>query len=180
MLAGKGLFWMRLFFSLLLGIILSTGAVVFAQESPTGSAEFPEKGDLWLCPGAEIAKFSTSNMAYGGGLSLGYGRGVSIGLKAAYMVDADGMVTTLELNLLLRLYFLGSLFCSGPFIQLNAGPALFAQHENMSIPAEKGTISAGLSLGWRFLFGQYFFLEPAIRGGYPYMIGTGLSFGVHF
>lgn len=157
----------------MLGIFLS-GAVVFAQEKP-----MTQQGDLWICPSGDIAMFSIHNLAYGGGISIGYGRGGAIGFKVAYMLDPDGMIKTLELNVLLRLYFLGA-SCSGPFIQLDGGPALFARDENLQIPAEKGTISAGLSLGWRFLLGKYFVLEPALRGGYPYIAGGGISMGIHF
>ena len=133
--------------------------------------------DLWICPGAEIARFSVGSASMGGGLALGYGSGISIGLKAAYYADLDGEITTLEFNLLLRLYFKGADSSDGLFIQLNIGPALFAQEENMKVPAEKGTVSAGITLGWRFLLGSHFFIEPSIRAGYPYIAGAGLYAG---
>ena len=137
-------------------------------------------GDFWVCPITEIAMYSISNIAYGGGLALGYGRGVSIGFKVSYLADAAGVVNTLELDFLLRLYFFGRDYCSGPFIQLNAGPALFAQDESLGIPAEIGILSAGLVLGWRFLLGRYFFIEPAIRAGYPYIAGAAFSGGFRY
>ena len=145
---------------------------VFAQNS--------EREDLWICPGAEIARFSVGSASFGGGLAFGYGSGISIGLKAAYFVDFDGDVSSMEFNLLLRLYFGGSGSCSGLFIQFNGGPVLFAQEKSMGIPAEKGTVSAGLSLGWRFLLGSHLFIEPSLRAGYPYIIGAGLYAGFRF
>jgi hypothetical protein len=35
-------------------------------------------------------------------------------------------------------------------------------------------------LGWRFLFGGHFFIEPAVRAGYPYFAVAGLSAGARF
>ena len=136
--------------------------------------------DLWICPCAELALYSISNAAYGGGLSLGYGNRTSIGIKAAYLFDPTGKVSTLEINFLFRVYFLRAFSSSGPYIQINGGPAFFAKDSRHSFPYEFGAVSAGLSLGWRFHIGKHFFIEPAIRGGYPYIVGGGLFAGVHF
>lgn len=155
-------------------LVFSGKGQVFALN---GAAE---REDLWVCPGAEIAMFSISRPAYGGGMTLGYGSGASIGIKAAYLLDPNGRVSTLELNFLLRFYFLGATSCSGPYIQINGGPAFFAKNYSLAFPSEFGVVSAGLSLGWRFLIGQYFFIEPTVRGGYPYIVGGGLFAGFHF
>jgi len=163
-------------------------SIVFCVFFPIVSGRGPlfaldrtdEREDLWVCPGAEIALYSISSMAYGGGLALGYGNRASIGIKAAYLLDAGSQLSTLEINFLFRLYFLRAAVCSGPFIQINGGPAFIAKDSNLSVPSEFGTISAGLSLGWRFLLGRYVYIEPVIRGGYPYIVGAGLFAGVHF
>jgi len=136
--------------------------------------------DLWVCPGTEIAMFSFSGVAFGGGLTLGYGNGASIGIKAAYFLDAIGNITTLELNFLFRLYLLGAAYCSGPYIQISGGPTYFSKDNNLSLPSEFGAISAGLSFGWRFLLGRFLFIDPVIRGGYPYLVGGGLFAGFHY
>jgi hypothetical protein len=146
---------------------------VFAQGSSS------ERGDLWFCPGAEAALYSPSGMAFGGGLALGYGRGTAIGFKAAYYIDTGG-IGTLEFNFLLRLYFLGILYSHGPFIQFGGGPAIFIKDNNFSFSSVLGTISTGLSAGWRFPVGNLWFFEPSIRVGYPYLVGMGLSMGMHF
>ena len=153
-------------------LLLLCAGTLFAQERGAG--------DLWLCPGAEASMYSTVGMAFGGGISLGYSRGATIGFKIAYFVDTDGL-SALELNFLFRWYFLKSMRYSGPFIQFLGGP-IFAAPDNgaISVPAEYGTISAGISAGWRFLLGEKWFVEPAIRAGYPYLIGAGVSAGVHF
>ena len=150
------------------------GGLIFAQDS------VKPREDLWVCPGAELALFSVSNAAFGGGLTLGYGSGASIGIKTAYYVDPSGKVATLELIFLLRFYLLGTGSISGPYIQINGGPVFFAKDYSLSFPSEFGTISAGLSAGWRFLIGRNFFVEPVIRAGYPFIVGGGLYAGLHF
>jgi hypothetical protein len=147
---------------------------VFAQNSPA------LREDLWVCPVFESGMYSVSNIAVGGGAALGYGDRVAFGLKVVYWDDMDE-VRSLELNFLLRFYFFDRAAPSGPFVQFNIGPTILAWYEqNITIPSETVLTSAGLSLGWRFLFGRFFFLEPSIRGGTPLLFGAGLSAGVRF
>jgi hypothetical protein len=149
-------------------------APAFAQDRPAAHE------DLWVCPVFESGLYGISNIAIGGGAALGYGDRVSLGLKAVYWTDME-KVRALELNFLARLYFFRAAEASGLFIQFNGGPVIFAPDEdNITIPSELSMISAGLSLGWRFLFGKHFFVEPAIRAGYPYIAGAGLSAGLRF
>jgi len=137
--------------------------------------------DLWFSPGAELALYSPVSLSYGGGLTIAYGSGTSIGVKASWFFDSGGLVNVLELNILLRLYFDGTSAHSGPFIQFTGGPAMYYNYdENILLPARIGMISGGLAFGWRFLLGKYFYIEPSIRAGYPYLVGAGLSAGVHF
>jgi hypothetical protein len=152
-------------------ISLNAGIVqVFAQEKVS------VREDLWVCPVFEAGLYGISHMAVGGGAALGYGDRVAFGLKAVFWNDIEE-TSSWELNFLARFYFF---FCSeapsnsGLFVQFNGGPVLFTK------PFFVGTISAGLSLGWRFLLGGHFFVEPAIRGGYPYIAGVVLSAGVRF
>jgi hypothetical protein len=159
---------------------------VFAQSSPAHE-------DLWVCPVFETGLYSVSNIAIGGGAALGYGDRVAFGLKVIYWDDMDE-VRSLEMNFLVRFYFFNKARAnalwgeapsgdgpSGPFVQFNIGPVIFAWDEqNITLPSESAMTSAGLSLGWRFLLGRFFFLEPCIRGGTPYLFGAGLSAGVRF
>jgi hypothetical protein len=151
---------------------------IFAQEQAVA------RDDMWVCPVFESNWYSISKVAFGGGAALGYGDGLAIGLKVMYCDDTNN-IRTLELNFLLRFYLFSmtskKFRNSGLFFQLNGGPVIFAEDVNtMEMPAKIGTFSAGLSLGWRFLLGRTFFLEPAVRGGYPYIVGAGLSAGVRF
>jgi hypothetical protein len=164
----------------LLVFISGPGLVpVFAQNR----AVLPE--ELWVCPVFESGYYSPSDIAIGGGAALGYGNRVAFGLKVIYWNDMND-TRSLELNFLARFYLPG-LFrpeapaSSGFFIQLNGGPVIFARYEDsFAMPSEVGTFSAGFSLGWRFLFGGNFFVEPAVRAAYPYIVGAGLSAGVRF
>jgi hypothetical protein len=154
--------------------------------------------DLWVCPVLESGFYGISNMAIGGGAALGYGNRVALGLKAVYWNDLE-VLSALELNFLARFYFFDRVGAertlaertlvlapsgvgpSGPFIQFSGGPVIFAWDERtIAIPSEMSMFSAGISLGWRFLLGGHFFVEPAIRGGYPYFVTAGLSAGVRF
>ena len=178
---------MRIFFLSALVIFFSfTGAgAVFAQEANTGFLAAPaQRGDFWVCPGAETAFYSSSGVSVGGSLAAAYGSRASIGFKAAWFFDMNNELDALEINFLLRYYFMNSAEgapCAGPWIQLTGGPAMFFGREDKnSVPARYGRISAGLTFGWRFLFGNLFFAEPYIRAGYPYIAGAGVSAGVHF
>ena len=157
--------------SLLLFFLVST---VSSQETDT-----EKHGDFWINPGAEIALYGKTGPAYGGGLSLGYGSGSSMGFKAAYFYDTEGF-SILEFNFLIRWYFQGRTNTAGPFIQFGCGP-VFITEEKKPFGTSAGTasISAGLGLGWRIPLGKRFFLEPGIRVGYPFFAGAGLSAGFH-
>jgi hypothetical protein len=140
--------------------------------------------ELWVCPVFEAAYYSDTNLAIGGGGALGYGDRVALGIKAVYWNDMND-VSSLELNFLARFYLFG-LFrpetagSSGFFVQFNGGPVIVAQHgDSVAMPSKIGTLSAGISLGWRFVFGL-FIVEPAVRAGYPYIVGGGLSAGIRF
>ncbi|MDR0320105.1 MAG: hypothetical protein LBI28_01245 [Treponema sp.] len=164
---------------LLLALISALGIIpLFAQDQST------VRKDIWVCPVFESGYYGLSNMAFGGGVALGYGDKVALGLKVIYWSDLEE-VRSLELNFLVRLY-LSVLYrpetseSSGLFIQFSGGPVIFAYKSDIEMPSEVGAFSAGLTLGWRFLLGKSFFAEGAIRGGYPYIVGGGLSAGIRF
>ena len=159
--------------------------VVSPETAPSGDSGFlaapPQRGDFWVCPGAETAFYTSSGVSVGGSLAAAYGNRASIGFRAAWFFDMNNELDALELGFLLRYYFMKSEPSTGPYLQLTGGPVLFFDREEKnSVPAHYGRISAGLTFGWRFLFGKLFFAEPYIRAGYPYIAGAGVSAGVRF
>ena len=163
------------FYLLFLIFLLFCAVSVFA----VGEDNF-EKGDFWVCPAGEAALYTPSGYSCGVGLALGYGRGMSIGLKTVWFLERNG-ISALEINCLLRFYFYGNRAYYGPFLQIIGGPTLFySQNSEVSLPAGMGIFTFGASVGWRFLLFNRVFLEPSVRTGYPYLFGAGISAGVRF
>jgi len=192
---GKFLFW------LIICVFLSV-TVIFAQEEydiqadeqidsfddflqteniteSINEAEPGIKNDFWICLGADTAMYSYLGLAFGPSFAFGYGSGSSFGLKVTMYFNEEG-IDTLELCLIIRFYMFGADAYSGPFIQVLGGPSLYNRTGSFIIPSNTGMISAGLSFGWRFIFYDRFYVEPAIRGGYPYLFGATVSAGIRF
>lgn len=112
--------------------------------------------------------------AFGGGLSGGVDldHQFSLGLKTAFSSNMD-TVTTLESAAFFR-YYLPFKF-SGLFAQAELGAAVFFE-DGENYPA----LLAGLAFGWRYNFGKNWYIEPSIRGGYPFAWGVGLLAGMRF
>ena len=147
----------------------------FLPEPDEDRFEKPRK-NFWFGAGGEAAMYSQEGYAFGGSFTLGYGEGSAIGLKAAWLFNEEG-IDTVELNFLLKFSFLKDGY-KGPFIQLMGGPALFNRAGDFSIPSNSGILSAGLGLGWRFVLFNHWFVEPSVRGGYPYIFGASVSTGL--
>jgi len=138
-----------------------------------------QSGNFWIAISPDTALYSTQGFAFGGSLSLGYGSGSCIGLKATWFFSEEG-IDTMELCFILRFYMLKGDVYSGPFLQFLGGPSIYNRAGSFEIPSNSGMISAGLSFGWRFLFFNRIFVEPSVRGGYPYLFGASISTGVSF
>jgi len=148
---------------------------------PLCAQEETEHEDFWISLGGVAALYSPSSLSYGPSMAVAYGSGTSIGISAAWFFDVDWHMSVLELNLLLRFYFSGKNANSGMFAQIEGGAAVyFDVDEKVSFPARIGMANLGLGLGWRFLLGKNFFIEPIVRGGYPYIVGIGVYAGVRF
>ena len=165
-------------------LIFFLNASLFAQEQEEEQRFLtppPEKGEFWFCLSTEISLYSESTFSYGAGFTMAYGKKVSFGLKGVYFFDEDNTLDVLELHVLFRLYLLRGAANRGPFFQLGGGPAIFFHREyEIELPTAFGMFSAGLVFGWRFLLGNTFFIEPSLRGGYPFVIGGALSTGLRF
>jgi hypothetical protein len=171
---------------LLILFIILPACIIHSQEGVSTGDEIEQvetvsnpRPDFWLGLGAETALYSASGLAFGGSFALGYGSGSMIGFKSALYFTEEG-IDVLELGLLLRLYLFGKEAYRGPFIQIIGGTSLFNRSDGFAIPSNLGMINAGLSFGWRFIFIERFFAEPAIRAGYPYFWGANISAGIRF
>jgi hypothetical protein len=132
---------------------------------------------FFIAPAAEVSLFSVEEAAFGAGLAFGYDGRATLGYRALFFADPDGLAT-LELHLFFRVY-LPPDRRDGFFIQAGVGPSVFARNGAL-FPPKVNSTSAGVGLGWRFMLGKYFYIEPALRAGYPYIAGAGVSAGFRF
>lgn len=152
------------------------GILLIFVSQASAQAEVPASRErIFLSPLAEAVYYGRHSPAAGGGLSLGYGDTTAWGLRALFGSSFfdDEKLTVLEV-----LAFFRFSFFQGLFVQLNTGLVVFYADNSISLPSDSGSFSAGVSVGWRFLLGEKFFLEPYVRGGYPYYGGLGLCAGV--
>jgi len=148
---------------------------------PLSAQEETAPQDFWFGLGSELNIYSPTGLSLGVSLAAAYGSGTSMGIKLSCFFDLDGNLNVLEINFLFRLYLFGKSANYGPFLHLEGGPAIFFNSdETVSFPARLGMINLGLAFGWRFLLGKNFFIEPLIRGGYPYIFGAGVLAGMRF
>jgi outer membrane protein OmpA-like peptidoglycan-associated protein len=143
---------------------------------------YPDGGFAGI--GAEINGYSRMGLSFGGNLILGIdlNDSFSAGLKTGFFDDFD-TVSAFETALFFR-YYLPWLHLpksiDGPFAQLEAGNVILLErgyHENLeAFPSFIG----GLSAGWRFNFGEHWYLEPAVRAGYPHIWGFSITAGIRF
>ena len=151
-------------------------------ENPAEDTDFtaPVKhNDLFVALFAEGLGYTRSSTAFGGGVAFGWSfNGKGVGISLLYAQDAEKFIF-LEALAHFRYYLLRAKSNTGLFLQAEGGVVLFAYKKyykeirNHFIPA------AGLCAGWRFPLGRWY-IEPAIRGGYPYIFGAGVSAGIRF
>jgi hypothetical protein len=140
------------------------------------NAEQPKLGeDLFIAPLTEVNGYGWASAAFGGGVSIGAGTGGAIGLNLLYAVDVENFVFV-EVLFFLRTYIIGKDAALGPFVQFGVGPILYSDAK----PEISGhsNFSMGLSAGWRIPTSRYFYIEPSLRVGYPYLLGASFSFGI--
>ena len=150
----------------------------FALEDVTGM-QLQRYSDTFVSFGFECLGFSLSSVALGGSLTFGRNiNGMGFGLAAFFAGDIDADLISVKTAVFFRYYFSRNRNNLGPFAQVEAGLALFGFEQSPF--ADYLSPTAGLTLGWRFPLGERFFAETAVRAGYPYVFGAGLSAGVRF
>ena len=142
----------------------------------SGFSQEKNRPDIFIAPLFEVIGYSGEGLAYGGGLAFGAEQsGYGVGLRLLYVTEGDS-INTMELNAFIRFYFINRFKHEGLFLQVSGGAAL-SSLEDYNV----ATFAGGLSAGWRFVFSKkYFFVEPAVRTGYPYKVGVGVSAGLRY
>ena len=137
-----------------------------------------KRSDFFIGLFAEGIGYSRNSVAFGGGITFGgsfYGMGV--GMTLLYAQDTENFIF-MEALAHFRVYLLRARKNTGLFLQAEGGVVLFAYEEFKT--AENIAPVAGLSAGWRFPLGKIWYIEPVIRGGYPYIYGVGFTAGIRF
>jgi hypothetical protein len=141
---------------------------------------------------AEGLGYTRYNTAFGGGITFGRSfNGKGMGISLLHARDAEKFIF-LEALAHFRFYLSRAKNNTGLFLQAEGGIVFFG-HEKFQIinylipeddPSEEWRLPlalvGGLSAGWRFPLGTRGYIEPAIRGGYPYIFGVSLSTGLRF
>jgi len=143
----------------------------FAVTLPASEPE-----EFFIGFGPEIGGFTRSGAAFSGGFMAGYGinSDFAVGVRGGFMHDAED-IGSLNMQGFFRYQLPRFLPIDGFFAQANAGFVVFF-YRNSSYPAFAG----GLSLGWRGDIAENWFIEPAVRFGYPYMWNIAVLAGYSF
>jgi len=125
---------------------------------------------VFLSLGGEANGNTREGVAAGGVLTIGadINRYFSLGFKKGYSLDFKNIKTIEDVGFF-RFYPLESFAretsLQNPlFVQAELGTITFFE-DGKSSPS----VSAGLAAGCRFIFGKNFYLEPVVRGGYPFI-----------
>jgi len=134
--------------------------------------------DIFAALFAESMGYSRYNITAGGGIVFGGSLdGKGIGLRLLYVQDAENFIF-LETVAQIRLYLSPKKDNTGIFLQAEGGIVLFS-YEKFEITGYFSFVG-GVSAGWRFMMNNQWYIEPFIRGGYPYIFGAGFSTGFKF
>lgn len=149
------------------------------SEQLLGRAAIYNKAALGF--GLDVNKNSLESIGLGGGLLFDYAlfRNFAIGLKILVSGDffeKQNEIFTIEPLFSTRFYVVSPSgeSVTGLFIQGDIGASLIFANSNLNY-----SLNAGIELGFRQGI-DYFYFEPFIRGGYPYLFGVGVSCGVRF
>ncbi len=129
----------------------------------------------------EINKNSISYFAPAVGISFDYSinRCISLGIKALVSYDVlyeENTIMAIEPLCFLRWYVVSPTGepSAGLFAECQCAPEILFVNSNVKTSAD-----VGVSLGFRIAF-YNFYIEPFLRGGYPYLFGAGINTGFRF
>jgi len=170
MIYGKYQFAQRLFSPRILILYLFLG---------TGSTTIHAIDALFIGFGPEANGYSRKGAALGANFVFGmeFDTYFTTGLKTGFSHDL-GTVSVLNFQLLFRYYLpwlRSSLPVSGFFVQAESGGILAFEFGEV-FP----TFLAGISAGWRHNLPRNWYIEPAVRLGYPHIWGIEITAGYRF
>ena len=129
---------------------------------------------MFLGMGAEANANTREGMAGGGSFTFGIdaNRHIAFGLKAIYSNSFD-TVSSLEIPAFVRWF--PPLQRHGLYVQWELGSSIVFENS-------KGhwTLLGSLGAGWRYTLGNNWYIEPFVRGGYPFIWGAGITAGLRF
>jgi len=123
--------------------------------------------------GVDVNMNSPFGFAYGAILGIDFylPERSSIGIQLT--ASSNGVNnSTIEPSLAFRYYFSDSYSF---FIQLDTGASFISETGEVRI-----NLLMGLRAGYRLYIGRIFFIEPFVRGGYPFIAGGGLLMGYRY
>ena len=125
--------------------------------------------------------YSIKGLAPSAGIVLDFAasKKVSLGGKVSFTYDflsKDHSIFTFETLGYLRIYLAPPEYnpTTGLFLEGQGGGAFLYINSDL-----KTTYVIGGSIGYRLGFNK-FYIEPSIRGGYPFVFGIGISTGIRF
>ena len=132
--------------------------------------------------GLEINKYAVDGFA--GGVLLGFDFNLphrfAAGVSLAGNTGGYGN-GVLEPSALLRYYFTDD--HSGFFMQADLGTAIMNEIGKNTPANDDGfaiKFMGGIRGGYRLIFLKMWYIEPYIRAGYPFLLGTGILMGYRF
>jgi len=160
-------------------ILLAFFLITFSLFPAAAQTADRNSPDVFVAPVVEALGYSREGASFGFGVMAGAGNGIAAGIRLLYAFDTDE-IYSLSLDVFMRYYFLGMDANTGIFIQPSVGMVILNTGEAVSFPSRSGSITLSMSAGWRILMTRNFFLEPAVRFGYPFLVGAGLAAGFSF
>jgi len=158
------------------------------------SSKIANQEDKYIGPFAELVGYSRYSIATGGGIIFGKNfNGMGIGLRLLYAQDPEEF-GFLEALAHLRFYLSSERWDNaGIFLQFEGGAVLFffggadyyysggeKHHYDLPDTNLSYSFAGGLCVGWRLMVTSWWYVEPYIRVGYPYIIGAGLTTGIRY
>jgi hypothetical protein len=155
-------------------LIFSSGVYGFAQNERRSAFAY----------GIELNRYTVHEVAYGAVLSMDFNMFSRFAAGFNLTASSGGYGNSaIEPSVLIRYYFDEN--HTGFFAQVDTGIVLINEVTSVFTLNEDNEyfsmlFLAGIRCGYRFGFGELMYIEPYIRGGYPFLLGAGLLLGYRY